>query len=142
MNPYHYAAPTGAHLQQLSPLLSAWQQQTQDPRQRQVIKTEPLDEAEAEMRARAERVILEEQQCCHLFLDGGTTTRTRPHTTRPMTHYSRHPHCRAVDQRDVEGMEHHVSRPTLRVLRILTEELEQNPQLLARLKRKFSEAVD
>jgi Mn-dependent DtxR family transcriptional regulator len=43
---------------------------------------------------------------------------------------------------DVEGMEHHVSRPTLRVLRILTEELEKNPQLLARLKRKFSEAAD
>ena len=43
---------------------------------------------------------------------------------------------------DVEGMEHHVSRPTLRVLRILTEELEKNPQLLARLKRKFAESPD
>ena len=39
---------------------------------------------------------------------------------------------------DVEGMEHHVSRPTLRALRILTEELEENPELLARLQRKLS----
>lgn len=37
---------------------------------------------------------------------------------------------------DVEGMEHHVSRPTLKVLRILTEELESNPELLTRLKAR------
>ena len=43
---------------------------------------------------------------------------------------------------DVEGMEHHVSRPTLRVLRILTEELDQNPKLLARLQQKVSAAAD
>lgn len=41
---------------------------------------------------------------------------------------------------DVEGMEHHISRPTLRVLRILTEELEGNPELLARLQRKVTDA--
>lgn len=34
--------------------------------------------------------------------------------------------------RDVEGMEHHISRPTLRVLTLLTEELETNPELVAR----------
>lgn len=39
---------------------------------------------------------------------------------------------------DVEGMEHHISRPTLQVLRILTEELESNPELLSRLQRKAS----
>ena len=43
---------------------------------------------------------------------------------------------------DVEGMEHHISRPTLRVLRILTEELEENPKLLARLKQKFRASAD
>lgn len=43
---------------------------------------------------------------------------------------------------DVEGMEHHVSRPTLRVLRILTEELDQNPILLAHLQQKVSAASD
>jgi Mn-dependent DtxR family transcriptional regulator len=39
---------------------------------------------------------------------------------------------------DVEGMEHHISRPTLRVLEILTEELEENPELLHRLQRKVA----
>jgi hypothetical protein len=42
----------------------------------------------------------------------------------------------------VEGMEHHVSRPTLRVLRVLTEELNEDPKLLAKLKRKFSASVE
>lgn len=39
---------------------------------------------------------------------------------------------------DVEGMEHHISRPTLRVLEILTEELEQNPELLRRLQHRVA----
>ena len=41
---------------------------------------------------------------------------------------------------DVEGMEHHISRPTLRVLEILTEELEQNPELLTRLQKRVASA--
>ena len=43
---------------------------------------------------------------------------------------------------DVEGMEHHVNRPTLRVVRILMEVLDQNPKLLAHLRQKVSAATD
>lgn len=39
---------------------------------------------------------------------------------------------------DVEGMEHHISRPTLEVLTLLMEELEGNPTLMQRLKRKLA----
>ncbi len=39
---------------------------------------------------------------------------------------------------DVEGMEHHISRQTLDVLTLLMEELEGNPELMARLKRKLA----
>jgi Mn-dependent DtxR family transcriptional regulator len=39
--------------------------------------------------------------------------------------------------RDVEGMEHHISPKTLRVLTLLTEELENNPDLVRRLKRRL-----
>ncbi len=38
---------------------------------------------------------------------------------------------------DVEGMEHHISRQTLEVLTLLMEELEGNPELLKKLKRKL-----
>jgi Mn-dependent DtxR family transcriptional regulator len=38
---------------------------------------------------------------------------------------------------DVEGMEHHISRQTLAVLTLLMEELEGNPDLLRKLKRKL-----
>ncbi|MGI8602955.1 MAG: transcriptional regulator MntR [Verrucomicrobiales bacterium] len=38
---------------------------------------------------------------------------------------------------DVEGMEHHISPKTLRVLTQLTEELENNPELVRRLKRRL-----
>lgn len=38
---------------------------------------------------------------------------------------------------DVEGMEHHISRQTLEVLTLLMEELEGNPELLRKLKRKL-----
>ncbi|TLD71075.1 transcriptional regulator MntR [Phragmitibacter flavus] len=39
--------------------------------------------------------------------------------------------------RDVEGMEHHVSKSTLRVLTLIVEELEGNAELLKRLKHKL-----
>lgn len=37
---------------------------------------------------------------------------------------------------DVEGMEHHVSRPTLSVIRALAETLEADPALLERIRAK------
>lgn len=43
----------------------------------------------------------------------------------------------ATVHRDVEGMEHHISRQTLDVLTLLMEELEGNPELLRKLKRKM-----
>ena len=39
--------------------------------------------------------------------------------------------------RDVEGMEHHISKSTLKVLTLILEELEGNPELLRKLKRKM-----
>ena len=39
--------------------------------------------------------------------------------------------------RDVEGMEHHISPETLRVLTLVTEELEGNPTLARRLRRRL-----
>lgn len=38
--------------------------------------------------------------------------------------------------RDVEGMEHHVSRPTLSVIRALVSTLEANPSLLKEIREK------
>lgn len=38
--------------------------------------------------------------------------------------------------RDVEGMEHHVSRPTLNVIRALSEALESDPALLSRVRKE------
>jgi len=38
--------------------------------------------------------------------------------------------------RDVEGMEHHVSRPTLAVIRAIADTLEANPALLAEVRNK------
>lgn len=38
--------------------------------------------------------------------------------------------------RDVEGMEHHISRPTLEVLTAICEELEKDPALLRKLRRR------
>ncbi len=38
--------------------------------------------------------------------------------------------------RDVEGMEHHVSRPTLDVIRAVADELEANPSLLEKIRNK------
>jgi Mn-dependent DtxR family transcriptional regulator len=43
----------------------------------------------------------------------------------------------ATVHEDVEGMEHHISRQTLAVLTLLMEELEGNPDLLKKLKRKL-----
>ncbi len=39
--------------------------------------------------------------------------------------------------RDVEGMEHHISAQTLRVLTLITEELEGNPALVRKLKTRL-----
>lgn len=39
--------------------------------------------------------------------------------------------------RDVEGMEHHISKATLRVLTTIVEELERNPKLLQKLREKL-----
>jgi Mn-dependent DtxR family transcriptional regulator len=38
--------------------------------------------------------------------------------------------------KDVEGMEHHVSRPTLKVISAVTDALEADPELLDRLREK------
>ncbi len=39
-----------------------------------------------------------------------------------------------VIYRDVEGMEHHISPPTLRAIEALTEQLQKEPELLQRVK--------
>jgi Mn-dependent DtxR family transcriptional regulator len=39
---------------------------------------------------------------------------------------------------DVEGMEHHISPPTLRAIEVLTSQLERQPALLARVKEQMS----
>ena len=44
---------------------------------------------------------------------------------------------KATVHQDVEGMEHHISKSTLKVLTLILEELEGNPDLLKRLKRKM-----
>jgi Mn-dependent DtxR family transcriptional regulator len=41
---------------------------------------------------------------------------------------------------DVEGMEHHISKPTLRALEILTESLEEEPALMLRIRRRLASA--
>jgi Mn-dependent DtxR family transcriptional regulator len=43
----------------------------------------------------------------------------------------------ATVHRDVEGMEHHMSKQTLAVLTLIMEELEGNGELLRKLKRKL-----
>lgn len=40
--------------------------------------------------------------------------------------------------KDVEGMEHHISRPTLKVIEVLADELSRNSELLADLKSKMN----
>lgn len=42
---------------------------------------------------------------------------------------------------DVEGMEHHISPPTLHAIEALTAELQQQPELLARVKMEQAEKV-
>ena len=42
--------------------------------------------------------------------------------------------------RDVEGMEHHVSRPTLEVIRAVADALEGDSDLLAKVKRRIQVA--
>jgi Mn-dependent DtxR family transcriptional regulator len=41
---------------------------------------------------------------------------------------------------DVEGMEHHISRPTLEVLTAICEEIEDDPALLEKLQRRIRSA--
>lgn len=43
----------------------------------------------------------------------------------------------ATVHRDVEGMEHHISRQTLQVLTLILEELEGNAELMRKLKRRM-----
>jgi len=43
--------------------------------------------------------------------------------------------------RDVEGMEHHVSRPTLAVIRAMTELLETEPGLLEKARQQVSDGA-
>ncbi|MCB1227887.1 MAG: transcriptional regulator MntR [Verrucomicrobiales bacterium] len=43
----------------------------------------------------------------------------------------------ATVHHDVEGMEHHISRQTLQVFTVITRELESNPELLRKLKRRL-----
>ena len=43
----------------------------------------------------------------------------------------------ATIYQDVEGMEHHISPQTLNVLTLLTDEIESNPDLLRKLKRRL-----
>lgn len=45
-----------------------------------------------------------------------------------------------VIHQDVEGMEHHISRPTLDVLTVICEELEQDPVLLSKLRKNLNPA--
>jgi Mn-dependent DtxR family transcriptional regulator len=44
--------------------------------------------------------------------------------------------------RDVEGMEHHVSRPTLNVIRAVADALEDDPTLLERVREKSRPRVE
>jgi Mn-dependent DtxR family transcriptional regulator len=43
-----------------------------------------------------------------------------------------------VIYRDVEGMEHHISPPTLRAIEALTAQLERQPALLARVRQQIA----
>jgi Mn-dependent DtxR family transcriptional regulator len=40
---------------------------------------------------------------------------------------------------DVEGMEHHISPPTLRAIEALTEQLQRQPALVSRIQREWQE---
>jgi len=39
--------------------------------------------------------------------------------------------------KDVEGIEHHVSKPTLEVIQVLNDELSENPELLKKLQSRI-----
>ena len=40
--------------------------------------------------------------------------------------------------RDVEGMEHHISGPTLRAIELLTAQLQRQPALVARVRQQIT----
>lgn len=67
---------------------------------------------------------------------GEAITRRHQLLTRLLRHFS-------LDEdtiyEDVEGMEHHISRPTLEVISALCEELDASPDLLKRLKKRIKE---
>ncbi len=46
----------------------------------------------------------------------------------------------ATIYRDVEGMEHHVSRPTLNVIRAIADALEEDPALLRKIQRQSKQS--
>jgi len=43
-----------------------------------------------------------------------------------------------VIYRDVEGMEHHISPPTLRAIEALTAQLQRQPALIARIRQQIA----
>ena len=67
---------------------------------------------------------------------GESITRRHQLLTRLLRHFS-------LDEdtiyEDVEGMEHHISRPTLEVISALCEELDASPDLLKKLKKRIKE---
>ncbi|MDB6080134.1 MAG: transcriptional regulator [Akkermansiaceae bacterium] len=44
--------------------------------------------------------------------------------------------------KDVEGMEHHVSRPTLAVIRAIADSLEQSPAMLEEVKARAAASIE
>ncbi len=70
---------------------------------------------------------------------GEAITRRHQLLTRLLRHFS-------LDEdtiyEDVEGMEHHISRPTLEVISALCEELDASPDLLKKLKKRIKEHSD
>jgi len=67
---------------------------------------------------------------------GESITRRHQLLTRLLRHFN-------LDEdtiyEDVEGMEHHISRPTLEVISALCEELDASPDLLKKLKKRINE---
>ncbi|NOX98798.1 MAG: transcriptional regulator MntR [Verrucomicrobia bacterium] len=67
---------------------------------------------------------------------GEAITRRHQLLTRLLRHFS-------LDEdtiyEDVEGMEHHISRPTLEVISALCEELDASPDLLKKLRKRIKE---
>lgn len=67
---------------------------------------------------------------------GEAITRRHQLLTRLLRHFEID---EATIYEDVEGMEHHISRPTLGVISALCEELDSNPNLLTTLQKRIQE---